>query len=65
MSAANHNDIKKSLSIIIKPTSGASYKNFVDIMDELNITKIITAPAIDDSHITDIEKTFMKQNQIL
>lgn len=65
MVAMNGDDPKKSLIVIIKPTTGASYKNFVDIMDELSITKITTAPAIDDNHITDAEKDFMKQNRIL
>lgn len=65
VAAANGNDPKKSLIVIIKPTSGASYKNFVDIMDELNITRVTTAPAIDDDHITDTEKNFMKNNRIL
>lgn len=63
--AMNGGDPKKSLIVIIKPTAGASYKNFVDIMDELNITKITSAPAIDDNHITNAEKDFMKQNRIL
>lgn len=64
--AFNHvNDPKKSLMVIIKPTSGATYKNFVDIMDELSVTKITNAPAIDDDHLTDAEKDFMKQNKIL
>lgn len=62
---ANADHPKKTLSVIIKPTSGATYKNFVDIMDELAVTKIKTAPAIDDDHITDIEKEFMKLNDIL
>ncbi|MGY0035339.1 ExbD/TolR family protein [Pedobacter sp. NJ-S-72] len=61
----NANDPGKSLVVIIKPTSGATYKNFVDIMDELAVTKITNAPAIDDDHITDAEKDFMKQNKIL
>ncbi|MBB6273921.1 biopolymer transport protein ExbD [Pedobacter cryoconitis] len=61
----NANDPRKSLAVIIKPTSGATYKNFVDIMDELSVTKITTAPAIDDDHITDAERDFMKQNKIL
>jgi biopolymer transport protein ExbD len=65
VAAANGNDAKKSLIVIIKPTSGASYKNFVDIMDELNITQVTTAPSIDDDHITDTEKNFMKNNRIL
>ena len=60
-----NNDPKKTLVVVIKPTSGATYKNFVDIMDELNITKITAAPAIDDENILDSETTFMKQNGIL
>lgn len=61
----NNNDgHEKSLIVIIKPTSGASYKNFVDIMDDLNIAKIKAAPAIDDDHITTKEKEFMKQHNL-
>lgn len=62
---ANGPGDKKSLIVIIKPTSGATYKNFVDIMDEIKITNITTAPAIDDDHITDSEHNFMVQNKIL
>ncbi|RAJ32209.1 ExbD/TolR family protein [Pedobacter cryoconitis] len=61
----NANNPKKGLAVIIKPTSGATYKNFVDIMNELAVTQIKIAPAIDDDHITDIEKAFMKLNDIL
>jgi hypothetical protein len=45
----------KDIIIVIKPTDKSTYKNFVDIMDELNITKTnINAPAIDDDpkHLT-------------
>ncbi|WP_432712323.1 ExbD/TolR family protein [Pedobacter sp.] len=62
---ANNNDPKRTLVVVIKPTSGAKYKNFVDIMDELNITKITSAPAIDDVNILDSEANFMKENGIL
>lgn len=55
----------RQIIMVIKPTSGATYKNFVDIMDELSIAKITTAPAIDDENITDAEKDFMKQAGIL
>lgn len=55
----------KDIVMVIKPTSGAKYKNFVDIMDELLITGIKTAPAIDDENILDNEKDFMKQQGIL
>jgi biopolymer transport protein ExbD len=65
----NKNKVKaatgKDIVMVIKPTDGASYQNFVDIMDELLITGIKTAPAIDDVNILDNEKTFMKQQGIL
>jgi biopolymer transport protein ExbD len=54
--------------VIIKPTDGSTYKNFVDIMDELNITKTnINAPAIDDdpNHLTESEKQFLKEQNLL
>ncbi|HMI02374.1 MAG TPA: hypothetical protein VK541_07835 [Pedobacter sp.] len=50
--------------IIIKPTSGANYKNFVDIMDELHLADLKAAPAIDDDHILKEEIDFMKQKGI-
>ncbi|MBB6499292.1 ExbD/TolR family protein [Pedobacter cryoconitis] len=65
VAGVNGNNAKKSLMVIIKPTSGATYKNFVDIMDELALTRISTAPAIDDAHITEAEKDFMRQHQLL
>ena len=55
----------RQIIMVIKPTSGATYKNFVDIMDELSIAKITTAPAIDDENITDAEKDFMRKAGIL
>lgn len=65
----NKEDVYKSkgrnLVVVIKPTDGATYKNFVDIMDELNIVGIKTAPAIDDVYILDGEKAAMKQAGIL
>ena len=64
VATANSNDPKKSIAVIIKPTAGASYKNFVDIMDELNVAKISTAPAIDDDHITVEEHAFLKQHNL-
>lgn len=59
------NDPKKTLVVVIKPTSGSTYKNFVDIMDELNIAQITAAPAIDDENILESEIAVMKQNGIL
>lgn len=55
----------KSIVVVIKPTSASKYKNFVDIMDELNIAQIKSAPAIDDEYILDSEKDFMRQQGIL
>jgi len=68
----NKDQVKKSsgrdIVIIVKPTDGAKYKNFVDIMDEINITKTnINAPAVDDdpTHLLDSERDFMKSKGIL
>ena len=58
---ANKNDPSKTLIVVIKPTRGASYKNFVDVMDELNVVNLVNAPAIDDEHITAAEELFMKR----
>jgi biopolymer transport protein ExbD len=55
-------DKVKPLFVIIKPTSGSKYKNFVDIMDELAVAGIKAAPAIDDDHILDEELAFMKHS---
>jgi hypothetical protein len=62
---ANANNPKRSLFVIVKPIAGSTYKDFVDVMDELHLTKISSAPAIDDENITDAEKDFMKNNQVL
>lgn len=61
----NKGDAKKTLFIIVKPTSGAKYKNLVDVMDELSIAKITAAPAIDSDHLTSAERRFMVEHQIL
>ena len=45
--------------VVIKPTSTSKYKNFVDVVDEMNITNI-QSYAIDDKYINDKEKEFMK-----
>lgn len=68
----NKEKVKKTtgrdIVVIIKPTDGATYQNFVDIMDELNITKTnISAPAIDDDprHLLDSERQFLKEQNLL
>jgi biopolymer transport protein ExbD len=58
----------KDIMVIIKPTDGATYKNFVDIMDELSITKTnLTAPAVDDDpkNLLPVEKQLMIEKGIL
>ena len=67
----NKDNVKKTtgkdIIVIIKPAKGSTYKNFVDIMDELNITKTnISAPAIDDdpTHLQEGEIQAMKQGGI-
>ena len=58
----------KDIMVIVKPTDGATYKNFVDIMDELSITKTnITAPAVDDApkNLLPVERQLMKEKGIL
>lgn len=57
---ANPGKTVKQLFVIIKPTSGANYKNFVDIMDELAVAGLKAAPAIDDDHILAQEIAFLK-----
>lgn len=54
---------EKSMLIIIKPTATSVYKNFVDIIDEMNINDI-KSYAIDDKYILDQEKSFMKTKGI-
>jgi biopolymer transport protein ExbD len=53
----------KDLYVIIKPTNTSIYKNFVDILDEMEINKI-KSYAIDDKYILDEEKNFMKAKGI-
>lgn len=49
----------KQMLVVIKPTSTSKYKNFVDVVDDMNITNI-QSYAIDDKYISDREKDFMK-----
>lgn len=60
MVAKTHQTIKdKRMLVIIKPTGTSNYKNFVDVIDEMNIAKIETY-AIDDKYISEQEKAFIK-----
>lgn len=59
----HQNNALKHMIVIIKPTTGSNYKNFVDIIDEMLINKV-ESYAIDDKNITPREKTFMQQKGI-
>jgi hypothetical protein len=50
--------------VLVKPTTGSTFQNFVDIMDELEILKI-KVRQIDDDNILDNEKQAMKEQGIL
>lgn len=64
MVAQKHrNDASKFMIVIIKPTSGSNYKNFVDVMDEMNIGAV-KSYFIDDKNISEQEKMFMTQRGI-
>lgn len=53
----------KEMYVIIKPTNTAIYRDFVDVLDEININKITTY-AIDDKYLLDEEANFMKKRGI-
>lgn len=61
---ATGNDPNKDFIVIVKPTSGSKYHNFVDMMDELEIADI-QVRSIDDDNITPEEKAMMKNKGIL
>lgn len=50
--------------VLVKPTAGSTFQNFVDIMDDLEILKV-KVRQIDDDNIMPIEKQFMKEQGIL
>lgn len=61
---ADASGIKGEFVVLIKPTSGSTFQNFVDIMDELEILKV-KVRQIDDDNILDSEKESMKSQGIL
>jgi len=61
---ADASGVKGEFVVLVKPTSGSNFKNFVDIMDELEILKV-KVRQIDDENILDNEKAFMKEKGIL
>jgi biopolymer transport protein ExbD len=56
-------DRERQMLVIIKPTNTSNYKNFVDIIDEMNISDI-KSYTIDDKYIADREKAFLKEKGI-
>ncbi|MCZ4243014.1 ExbD/TolR family protein [Pedobacter punctiformis] len=56
--------VKGEFVVLVKPTSGSTFKNFVDIMDDLEILKV-KVRQIDDENILDNEKQAMKEQGIL
>jgi biopolymer transport protein ExbD len=60
---ANSHNILKHLIVIIKPTKTSTFKNFVDVIDEMKIAAI-QSYAIEDQHISADELSFMKENGI-
>lgn len=61
---ANQQDPKKSLIVIVKPTASSSFESFVNIMDEISLSDLKLAPAIDDDRILNVERDFMKKHKI-
>jgi biopolymer transport protein ExbD len=62
--ANSHADqIGQRMLVIVKPTNTAVYKNFVDIIDEMNIAGIETY-AIDDKNILVQEREYMRTKGI-
>lgn len=61
---ADGSGISGEFVVLIKPTSGASFKNFVDIMDELEVLKV-NVRQIDDDNIMPAEKEAMRNKHIL
>lgn len=60
---AHQDAVGKRMLVIIKPTANAVYKDFVDIIDEMQINKIATY-VIDDQPILAQEQKFMQAKGI-
>ncbi|RDC56995.1 biopolymer transporter ExbD [Pedobacter chinensis] len=61
---ADASGVKGEFVVLVKPTSASNFKNFVDIMDELEILKV-KVRQIDDDNILDNEKEAMRAQGIL
>jgi len=55
---ANGYKAEKFMIVIIKPTKNCSYKDFIDVIDEIKIAGV-TSYAIDDENISDRESNFL------
>ncbi|TDG37261.1 biopolymer transporter ExbD [Pedobacter changchengzhani] len=61
---ADASGVSGDFVVLVKPTSGSTFSNFVDIMDDLEILKV-KVRQIDDENILDNEKQAMKEQGIL
>ncbi|MFC3561517.1 ExbD/TolR family protein [Pedobacter jamesrossensis] len=59
----HQNNPEKYLIVIIKPMSTSTYKNLVDVIDEMKITGV-KSYAITDENTSLKEETFMKQEKL-
>lgn len=55
----NNDDPSKFLIVIVKPTKTATYKDLIDMIDEMKIADV-KSYALDDDNISKNEETFMK-----
>ena len=63
VSNSHSGEVAKQMLVIIKPTSTSVYKNFVDVIDEMNINAI-GSYVIDDKNLTTEEQAFLKAKNI-
>ena len=61
---ADASGVSGDFVVLVKPTSGSTFKNFVDIMDELEVLKV-KVRQIDDVNIMAPEKAVMISQGIL
>jgi biopolymer transport protein ExbD len=54
------NDPGKFMIVIIKPTEGSSYKNFVDVLDEMSVNDV-KSYLIDDDSLQSEERGYMEK----
>jgi len=59
----NNNNPSKFMIIIMKPTKTATYRDFIDVIDEMKIADI-KSYAIDDDNVSKNEEDFMKSKGI-